>query len=260
MENDVNNEQVVTAPEDANKEQVVIAPDVNTDIVNQQAADQAAPNQNGDVPYDRFKEVNDQKKKAEEQAAYAQRQLELIQMQQQQPVQQVAPKTTSQQALDSLGITADDLFGENVVKYQEAVNQLENAQRQLGQAAMQTQQFMMSHSDLSEVVGSVNPATGQIIHPTKELLAIVTKKPYLAAASTQDLYAAVLDERRFIEFEKTSAVQQEHQTRVGVDVATQPLGGSAAGGGGSGSQQGQSLLSRDQSLQINADIAAGKYS
>lgn len=257
--NDVNTEQVVTAPLDANTEQVVTDPDVNTEVVNQQATEQAEANQEQAVPYERFKEVNEAKKAAEEQAAHAQRQLDLIQMNAQQAQQvQTAPKSTSQQALDSLGITADDLFGENVVKYQEAVNQLNNAQVQQNNAAMQTQEFMMTHPDIANVIGSVNPMTGQIMQTTPELMALVAKKPYLRQASVQDLYLAVQDERKFSEYEKTATIQKEHQKRTGVKIETQPLSGSAAGGGGAGSQGRQQLMTREQVLDMERRLAAGE--
>lgn len=259
METDVNNEQVVTATEDANTEQVVTAPDVNTEVVEQQATEQAEANQEQAVPYERFKEVNEAKKAAEEQASYAQRQLDLYQQntQQNQQVQQ-QPKSTSQMALEQMGITADELFGENIVTYQQIVSGYENQARQQNAAAMNTQQFMMTHPDLSSVVGSVNPATGLIMQPTPELMALVGKKPYLQQAPVEQLYNAVIDERKFAELEKAATIQKEHQVRTGVKTATQPLGGSAAGGGGAGSQGKQQLLSREQSEEIERKLAAGE--
>ena len=261
-ENDVNSDQVVTDPQDANNDQLVTGQDGTADVVNQPGADDAVLDQDKTVPYDRFKEVNDQKKAAEEQAAYAQRQLDLMVANQQiqQPVQQTAPKSASQQALDSLGITADDLYGENIVNYAEAVSQIENNKRQQSQAAINSQQFMGSHTDLNSVVGSVNPATGQIMQATPELLALVQKKPYLTTASLESLYAAVMDERELAEYKKTATVQNEHLNRQNVDTTIQPMGGSAAGGGGAGSQGGQGLMTREQVLEVQKKLAAGEYS
>ncbi len=257
--NDVNTTQVVTETQDANTEQVVIAQDVNTDVVDQQSTEQAGENQDQSVPYERFKEVNDAKKVAEEQAAYAQRQLDLINMNAQQQQVQTAPKTVSEQALANLGITEDDLYEpKNIIKYQEAVTQINNAQAQQSNAVMQTQEFMMTHPDIANVVGSVNPVTGQIMQASPELLALVAQKPYLRQASTQDLYLAVQDERKFSEYQKTAVIQKEHQTRTGVKTETQPLGGSAAGGGGSGSQGSQQMLTREQSQDIERRLAAGE--
>jgi hypothetical protein len=89
------------------------------------------------------------------------------------------------------------------------------------------------------------------------LLALASKNQYLASASTAELYAAVMRERKFTEYEKTAAVAKEHQVRTGVDTATKPMGGSAAGGGGAGSQSGQGLLTREQVQQELDRLAAG---
>jgi hypothetical protein len=262
--NDVNNGQAVTDPQDANTEQVVTAPDVNTDVVNQQVADNAAQNQEA-VPYDRFKEVNEAKKVAEEARLHAERQLELYQQaaqQQVQPVQQQAPKSVAQMALDSLGLTADDLYGENLIRYHETKDQINAAQLQQSNARMADQQFIRAHPDVTQVVGSVNPATGQLMTASPELNQILMTKPYLASACTtvEAAYNIVLEQRQLAELNKTAAVSKEHLIRNNVQAATQPLGGSAAGGGGSGEQSGQGLLNRDQVAQIQADIDAGKYS
>ena len=260
-DNDLNTDQAVTDP-DLNNAEVVIQPDLTDQpVLDQNQDDVLADGTTKDksVPYSELEKATKRAKDAEEATAYAQRTIDLMNQnaQMQQPQQQ-APKSISQQALDSLGIAADDLFGENVVRYQEKVNQLNNAQVQQSNAVMQTQQFMMSHTDLSQVVGSVNPMTGQITAGTPELLALVAKKPYLQQASTQDLYQAVIDERQFVEATKTASTQKEFQTRAGVQTATQPLGGSAAGGGGTGAQGRQQMLTREQVLETKRKLAAGE--
>lgn len=259
VKEDVNNAQVVTETEDANKEQVVVASGENTDSTNQQATEEAVAGQEKTVPYDRFKEVNDQKKAAEEQVAYAQRQIDLMQQNQQAQQTQQVQKSSSQQALDSLGITADDLYGDNIVKYQEAVNQIENSNRQQGQVVMESQNFLMSHPDANQVVGSVNLATGQIMNPSAELLGILAKKPHLAAACTpQGAYDIVMQERKMAEFEKTQTIATEQITRQKVDNATLPLGGSAAGGGSMGAASNTGLMTREQQREIIAKLDAGE--
>lgn len=262
-EKDVNIEQPVTDP-DANIEQVVTGQGEQTDPTNQQPAEEAAASQDKTVPYDRFKEVNDAKKAAEEQAAYAQRQLELMQMQanQTQQVQQTAPQSTMEQAMAEMGMTAEDLYGENIVKVNNRTRELDAAQTQQNQARFTNQQFIATHPDVNQVVGSVNPATGQIMTVSPELYQILAKKQHLTAACTsvQAAYDIVMEQRELDELRKGQAVTKEHQVRTGVDVATQPMGSSAAGGGGTGSQGNQQLLSRAQSEQIRRDIADGKYS
>ncbi len=257
--NDLNTDQVVT-DQDLNNADAVDQQNLQDPPVQDQTQDVLADGTPKDktVKYEELEKAVQGRKAAEEQAAHAQRQLDLISMNAQQQQVQTAPKSTSQQALDSLGITADDLFGENVVKYQEAVNQLNNAQTQQNNAVMQTQEFMMTHPDIASVVGSVNPMTGRIMQATPEIMALVQKKPYLRQASVQDLYLAVQDERKFSEYQKTATIQKEHQTRAGVKTETQPMGGSAAGGGGAGSQGSQNLMTREQVLDMERRLAAGE--
>jgi hypothetical protein len=256
-ENDVNKTQVVTETEDVNREQVVTAPGENAEAATQQA-DKTVDSQNA-VPYDRFKEVNDAKKAAEEQAAYAQRQLELMQQMSQQQAQPTAPTNTMEQAMSELGLTADDLWGENLLKLQARKDQLDTAQRQQAQAVMSSQQFLMSHPDANQVVGSVNLATGQILNPSAELLAILAKKPYLAGACTPEgAYDIVMQERKIAEFEKTQQVANEQITRQKVENAIAPLGGSAAGGGSTGAGSNTGLMTREQIAEINRRLDLGE--
>lgn len=260
--NDVNIEQPVTAP-DANIEQPVIAQGENTDLTNQ-TAENSAENQDKTVPYDRFKEVNDQKKLAEEQAAYAQRQLELYQAQSQQQAQQTQKPvagSTYEQAMMDLGLTADDLYdGQNIVKINNRKAKLDAALNQQQTAIMANQQFLATHPDVSQVVGSVNPMNGHIMTRSPELNHILTLKPHLAGACTtlQATHDIVMQERKLAEYEKTAAVSKEHLNRQGVDTTTQPLGGSAAGGGGAGEQSGQQIWSREQVLETERKLRNGE--
>lgn len=264
-ENDLNNDQAVT-DQDLNTAGSVDQQDLTDQVVDDQKQDDVLADgttKDKSVPYAELEKATQRTKAAEEQAAYAQRQLELMQQNaqlQQQTQQQTAPKTVSELALDSLGITSEDLYGDNVVKFQEAVTQINNANNQLANAQTEVQQFAAKHPDINEVVGSVNLTTGQIVAPTQEVYALVQKKPYLAQASTSDIYNAVIEERQFAEFKKNAVVNDEHLNRQNANNKSQPLGGSAAGGGGTGSQSKQQLMSREQVRQTEADIAAGKYS
>ena len=256
---------------DLNTDQVVTDPDLNSaDVVDQQGlADQVADDQLADgttkdktVKYEELEKAVQGRKAAEEQAAYAQRQLDLMQQNaqanQQSPVQAI-PTDPMEIALKEMGLEPDDLYGENILKVQKRAKQIENVQSQQMHIATSTQQFAASNPDLNEVVGSVNLATGQIVAPSAELLALVAQKPYLANASTPDIYKAMLHERQFIEMTKKTEVSQEFLNRQKADTATQPLAGSAAGGGGSGSQGSQKLLTREQYAENERKIAAGEY-
>ena len=257
-DNDLNNDQAVTDPQDLNNADVVNQQNLEVPVVQEQEQEVLADgtDANKTVPYAKLKEASDARKVAEEQAAHAQRQLELMQLQSQQ-VQQtyVQPKSMSDQALENCGLTADDLYGENIVKYQEETNRLANVQRQRDSATMADQQFTMQHPDVIQVVGSVNPITGQFA-ASPELTALLTKKPLLTAACTtkEIAYELVMQERQLNELQKTNSVTQEQQVRQNVDNKTQPLGGSAAGGMGGSASQGQGLMTREQVLEIEASL------
>ena len=258
MAEDLNNDQSVT---DQDLEAgVVDQQDLNTaDSVDQQDVLADGTPKDKTVKYSELEKAVQAKRAAEEQAAYAQRQLELY-AQNQQPVRSEVPLTIEQQALKDLGITEDDLWGKNVVDYTSRVNQLASQQTQQSQATMAAQQFAISHPDINSVVGSVNPATGQIMTVSPELLAVLNKKPYLREACTSlaNAYQIVMDERAISNTQSPAERQAEAQRKA--DIATAPLGGSAAGGaGGGGANQSQNLLTREQMAEIDAKIARGEY-
>jgi hypothetical protein len=257
-DNDLNNDQAVTDPKDLNNADVVNPQDLEAQPVQEQTQDVLADgtDANKTVPYAKLKEASDARKVAEENAAHAQRQLELFQAQATQAQQTyVQPKSMSEQALENCGFTADDLYGENIVKYQEETNRLADGQRQQQQVNIAQQQFVMAHPDANTVVGSVNPATGQFV-ASREMLDLLAKKPHLTqACSTVEIaYELVMQERELNKLQATNTVAQEQQTRQVVDNKTQPMGGSAAGGMGGGVPQGQGLLTREQVREIEAGL------
>ena len=263
-DNDLNTDQAVT-DQGLNNADAATQQDLTDQAVADQKQDVLADgtDTNKTVPYAKLKEASDARKEAEEKAAYAQRQLELLQAQQagQQvsPVN-VQPKTSMEQAMLEYGVTADELYGDVMIKVMARKDQIDNAVRQQQNTIFANQQFMATHSDVSQVVGSVNPATGAIMTNSPELAAILAKKPYLVGACTsvQATYEIVVQERKFAEFEKKQAAITEHQTRQGVENSTQPMGGSAAGGGGAGDIQDEKLMTREQVDATQARIDSGE--
>lgn len=262
---------------DLNNAQVVVEQDLKkADAVNQQDLTAQAVTEQDDklangtsksktIKYSEFEKANrakqeaeEAKKAAEEQAAHAQRQLEL--MQQQNALVNPSPekpKTPAEQALSEMGITADELYGDALITFQNRKDQIVAQQAQQQQGLAMAQQFIVNHSDINEVVGNVNPATGQIVSPNAELLALLAKKPHLATASLETLYESVMDSRKISEYEKNQAALNEHQARQGIDNETAPLGGSAAGGGAGGDVQ-QPMMTREQVLEVERKLAAGE--
>ena len=106
---DLNNAQPVTEP-DLNAEPVT-QQDLTDPPVQDSDQDLLADGTTKDksVPYSELEKATKRAKEAEEQVAYAQRTIDLMQQNsQQQPVQQTAPKTISEQALENCGMVKED--------------------------------------------------------------------------------------------------------------------------------------------------------
>ncbi len=259
---DLNISQSVADP-DLNKDQSVAGQDLNQSVTEKQAETLADGDDESKktVKYEEFKKANEAKKAAEEQALLLQNQLAIMQANQQQvstagsATQQ--PGSTYELAMQQLGLNADDLYGENIIKVQARKTELDTALQQQQSAFTANQQFVLSHPDFTQVVGSVNPTTGQIMAWSQEALALQQKKPYLAATfqSAQGAYQAVIDERKLVELESKAGANKEHLARQGVDIETNPLGGSAAGGGSGGDPNNQQMMTREQVLEIERKLA-----
>ncbi len=137
------------------------------------------------VPYNRFKEVNDAKKAAEDQAQLLANQLRMMQQQQMQPAQQRQPDLAAE-----LGITQDDLYTEDgIQKLLGGVNQLVQRQVQAAQQQMSQQQYFAAHPDFGELVGT--SSGGQFI-PSETWRQIQRQNPTLAQAIESSPQAPVL--------------------------------------------------------------------
>ena len=239
----------------------------NADLVDQQGQDDTlsdGTSKDKTVKYEDLKKATDRTKVAEEAAAHAQRDLEIMQQAQQMSSQQQTAQpvgTTYEQAMLNLGLTADEMYdGNNIVKVNIEKSRLDGIVQQAQQATSSNQQFVNSHPDFSQVVGSVNPMTGQMVSWSPEALALQAKKPHLAGAfqTASGAHQAIMDERRLVELETKQKVANEHLKRQNVDNVIGPLGGTAAGGGTGGDIQSQELLTREQTLDIERRLAAGE--
>ncbi len=214
------------------------------------------------IPKERFDEVNEAKKVAEDALALSEAKLAQsvqLQMQATQQTSQVQqPGSTFELAMQQLGVTADDLYmGENLVKVNRLKSELDTTLQQQRTTFTSNQQFIAGHSDFTQTVGSVDPTTGRIIAWSNEALLLQQKMPYLAnLQSAKDVYDAVINARKLAELEKAAVIDTEHQTRV--DNATQPMSGSAAGAGGGSGDIMQGLLSREQYLEQERQLESGE--
>jgi len=164
-------EQVVPADGETTPPATEI-PSENQPQVAPEAGEQTPPAPEKEpVPYDRFKEVNDAKKVAEERIQLYEDQLRLNQVQ--------APQQPAERDLAAeLGMSQDDLYAEGGVnKFLGAVDQMVNQKLTQASQAMQTQQFFNSHPDYNELVGT---SAGQTFIPSETWKDIRRTNPQLA--------------------------------------------------------------------------------
>lgn len=211
------------------------------------------------VRYTEFEKVNKAKAAAEEEARISREQMAIMtanQTVQQPTVAPTQPLTVYDQARNDLGLGEEEYMteaqrGQVIQRTIEIQNAAVNQQRQ----AQVNQQFIQSHPDYGEVVGR---QMGNNFQLSPELLKIITDKPHLANAAysnSQSAYQVVMDERKLAELEKNAATNQEHLQRQGIDNKTDPLGGSAAGGGVVGDPNNQQMMSREQVKEIKRKLA-----
>lgn len=199
------------------------------------------------VPYSRFKEVNEQKKVAEDakvlaeqQAQQARDQLALVQANQN-TVQTQQPVSTYEQALLDCGLKGQEyLTQEEQIKLNARQEQINAARTQQQQQAFADQQFAQTHSDFGTAVGQLNLVTGQFM-ATAELQKILMEKPHLRAScsTAQGAYAVVMQERQLAELSKTTETLKQQQTQQNVETITGPMSSIAVGGGAVNSTKGE---------------------
>ena len=267
MAEDLNNEQSV-ATQDLKSAGAVNQQDLNQSVTgkpDEMMADGSKKSEKT-VKYEEFEKANQKAKDSEEARLLAEQNLaQAVQLNQQmaaqQPQQTAQPGSTYELAMQQLNLTADDLYGENIVRVNARKAELDTAMQQQQSVFSANQQFIQSHPDFTQVVGSVDPTTGRIMAWSQEAMSLKQKKPYLAASfnSAQGAYEAVISERRLAELEKNDAANKEHQNRQGIDIETSPQGGSAAGGGTAGDTNNQKMMSREQVAQIRKDMANDEY-
>ena len=261
---DLNTSQSV-ADTDLNKAQTVVVQDLNQSVTGAQDETLADGSKKSEktVKYEEFEKANVAKKAAEDALALTEQKLaQSVNLQQQaaynqQAVQTQLPNSTYELAMQQLGLTDEDLYGENIRKVTIRTSELDSILQQQKNELAVNQQFIASHPDFTQVVGSVNTATGQIAILSQEALLLQQKKPY-SFNSAQSAYEAVMEQREIAELRKTDTANKEYLARQGVDNSTAPLGGSAAGVGGAGDTNNQQMMSREQVLEIRQKVANGE--
>lgn len=255
---DLNSSQLVADP-DLNKAPVVAEPDLNTSGQGDKLAD-GDDKDKKTVKYIEFEKANKAKTTAEEKARVLQEQMQIMAANQQVQPTTVQPQTQTltvyDQARADLGLQDEEYLSESDRgRVIQRTIEIQNAAQQQQQQAVSNQRFIQEHADYGEVVGR---QMGNNFQLSPELLKIITEKPHLANAAysnAQSAYQIVMDERKLVELEKNATANQEHLARQGVDNKTDPLGGSAAGGGSVGDPNNQQMMSREQVLEIEKKLA-----
>jgi len=223
MDNESENDQFATGQSD------------NAQFATEQGVAQSAPGseseEKGPVPYDRFDEVNQQRKQAEDES---QRLAEENRRYQEQLLAAANPSQTQEKDV------FDGLEGyENPTVDQIRQSQSKQAERQ----AQQTQQlltniqlnnFVTANPDFSTVVGTYD-RTGRLISakPLKELMKDIPSMRVLEslpATAAPYVYEMAKQHKELKELQAQQAAVNEHQ--AGVENKLAPLSPASVGGGG----------------------------
>lgn len=203
---------------------------------------QPAPDQNQAVPYERFREVNEAKKVAEQEAANLRAQFSLLQQ---------APVAPQPQVPSD--IFAEAGLGDDDIPTVKQVRHYARTIEQRGAAIQQfsaRDQFVNSKADYEEVVGT-KPSAGGFV-PSAHFAKVLQADPELMHELTNPITAPRIAYRAAKAFkaqqELAEARQQTNQRDINqqVNLRTNPLPASAVGGGGA-VQRGSELLGLDAS-------------
>ena len=216
MENDVNSAQPITEQPDAQDvSQSVTGEGVDQPTTGESAAD---GQQTQAVPYDRFKEVNDKAKAAQQEVDNLKLQMQILQN------NQIQQKTPAQQNLFEKICKEKGYDDDYLTKTQQAEVTQEVVNRQINQiqSQIQMQTFLTQHPDYSEVVGTSGPNGFNIAPP---LARQIQKNPLLLQALQRSpdrhilAYQIAVSDPEYVQSKTTQttndAVQQAEQILSG---------------------------------------------
>lgn len=235
MEN-LENQDANTAVQDTANTEVVNQPDVKLDtpvVPEGGVTTQPAIEQN--VPYERFKEVNDKSKANEERAAKAERERDLLTQQilaaSQTPVQQPQMKP-QEDYFTRLGLGKDDY---PTVEQQ---RQIMYWQQQDFMQVMQAQKLLAQKSDFYDVVGRPNPVTGQV-EASESLKKVISQDPELRGIEILAMsnpvmariaYQLAFQQKKIDELAGTAGASAEFLKQQAIRDKTSVVSAQAAGG------------------------------
>jgi hypothetical protein len=251
MEKDENTVQVVTEPKVEPKAQ-----DVKDAQVVAEQGEKTQPATENTIPYDRFKEVNDAKKAAEQERDFLRSQMSM------QPQHQ--PATLYDQVVTELGLK-DEPF-----HTPEMTGQIFNKMFQYISVNQEAAAFVSSHPDYSEVVGTLDPSTGQF-KPAAALQRVISKNPSLAKAvfsspySRQLAYQLASSDPEYIASQKKSGITETDRAAADAKAAIEAaqrqasISAAATGGGNLDKAAVVSNMSKEEFAEYKAKIIAKAY-
>ncbi|KKL63466.1 hypothetical protein LCGC14_2174830 [marine sediment metagenome] len=265
MAEDLNNEQSV-ATQDLNSAGAVNQQDLNQSVTGTQDEVLADGSKKSEktVKYEEFEKANQKAKDEEAARILAEQKLAQSVQQTQNLADQMAvsqqtaqPVSIYDQAKIDLGFANEEYPTEaQRSQINSRMFELQNNAINQRARAITDQQFIQSHSDIVEVVGTGIGTQG--FRASIELTKILNEKSHLvpSAQTPEGAYQVVMAERELTKLQNASVSAQEHQKRI--DDATQPMGGSAAGGGAVGDSNSQQMMTREAVLEIERKLANGE--
>ncbi len=268
MATDLNNNQSV-ADSDL-QAQSVAAQDLNQSVPGEQDGILADGSKESEqtVKYETFKKANEKSRAEETARILAEDKLaQSVQQTQtlvdqlataQQPAQSAQPVSAYDQAKIDLG-WANEEYPTEAQRSQinSRMFEIQNIAANQRAQAIATQQFVLSHSDCSEVVG--RGVGTRNFQPSSELTEILNKKPTLTASAQtlEGAYEIVMAQRELDKLQKQNIVNDEHLQQNAIDTKLAPVSGAAAAGGAMSSAQGAITLEQQQ--ENEARVAAGEF-
>jgi hypothetical protein len=206
----------------------------------------------------------EKRQQLEAQVGLLQDQMTLISANQPQQTQTAkAPSSAYEQAVAELGLQGQQWLDETQRAQIEARReQIITEQNSRRYNQMSANQFIASHADYAEAVGTTNPATGQFV-PSRELMEILRDEPYLRSSLTspENAYQIVMRHRQRVKRDKEYAAMKEHQGQQELDNKINPMSPSSVGGGTSGEAGGPLNVNStfDDVAEIERRVKAGQY-
>ena len=261
--------QPATGQEPDANDQLAIDPTQVGDTEGQAAADPAAPVVEPMIPKSRLDEESAKAVAAAQEAALLRQQILLMQTAQQY-APQYAPTPTAPPAPVNPYEDLDDDDYVNVGAARQREQALsQQIQRQVDKQ-IQVGLFQARHQDYNEVVGAVNPATGQFQY-SQHLTAALTKNPVMAQIlqqQTDPLQAMQLGydlaaKERAASIPIPTAPNAAHLRQNALNTAsaqTNPMPGSAVGGSGEvNSEVSVSAMDAAAFAELDRQVMSGKF-